>query len=286
MEGLSPELEPADVIRTRARELVLHAREYGWVGPPFDPLTFASLHGIKTAEGPVDLLQDALIRPLSTGELEIQWSPSAVQVRRNFSIFHEIGHTIFPDCSETVRFRRDRPRFDPDGELESLCDLAASEMLMPEPEFPRDLDAAGGFGAASIELLARTYAASREAAARRAVALTPHSVAVFLTMRHKPADRVSSSQGAFDFYQAPPAKLRVDYFVANESVPGFVLPPHKSVPDESCVYDAVVAGLTKGAQREVWTGSAGREFECGVDALALSPDTEGRARVLALLQLQ
>lgn len=57
--------------------------------------------------------------------------------------------------------------------------------------------------------------ASREAVVRRAVALQQkRCLAVFLSERHKPADGVKADQRAFDFYEAPPKKLRMDYAVA------------------------------------------------------------------------
>ena len=278
--------DPVGVIRGAVRDLVDGARQYGWEGPPFDPIVLAELQGIRVTAGPEDMQHDALIRPLPSGDLEIVWSPTAPVVRRNFSLFHEIGHTLFSDCFELVRHRRDRERFDPDRELEGLCDLAAAEMLMPDPEFPRDLAEHGGFAAAAIEALGRRYAASREAVVRRAVALQRgRCLAVFLSERHKPADGVKGDQGAFDFYEAPPKKLRMDYAVNSVAASSVMIPRHKSVPEDSCAYAALREGRAVTGAKELWTVGGGSELYVSVVALPLSVTADGDARVLALLTI-
>lgn len=278
--------DPSSVIRGAVRDLADGARQYGWAGPPFDPFVLAELQGIRVSAGPPGMPNDALIRPLSSGDLEIVWSPAAPLARRNFSVFHEIGHTLFPDCFELVRHRRDRDRFDPDRELEGLCDMAASELLMPDPEFPGDLAKRGGLAAAAVEALAARYAASREAVARRAVALQrAPCLAVFLSERHKPADGVKVEQGAFDFYEAPAKKLRIDYTVSSGAARSVIAPRHKSVPDNSCTYTALREGRAASGGVETWTVGGGRELSGRVDALPLSTTPEGDARVLALVAL-
>lgn len=285
MDGENPARAPEDVVRERARELVRQARAYGWGGPPFDPQVLAECHGIKTSVAPSGLQQDALVRPLPSGLLEIVYSPEAPLTRRNFSVCHEIAHTIFPDCFEVVRYRRDRRSFDPDRELELLCDIAAGELLMPAEEFAAELSLQG-FSAASILALAGSYKASPEAAVRRAVYLAEDAwVAVFLSERHKPSEKASVGQSAFDFLDAPPEKLRADYCVASGGSNPFLVPRHKSAPDTSCAYQVLRGGGVATAAEERWTGAGGTEVAAYVEALSLPSAVGAPARVVALLRL-
>jgi hypothetical protein len=53
-----------------------------------------------------------------------------------FSLAHEIAHTLFPDCGKIVRNRAARHEFSGDEwQLEMLCNIAASELLMPDSTF-------------------------------------------------------------------------------------------------------------------------------------------------------
>lgn len=89
--------------------------------------------------------------------------------RQNFSICHEIGHTFFPTYREHPVARHDPStgHYTPEeAEEEYLCDLAASELLMPSREFDREL-AHQRTRVWSIPTLAREFGASLEATAIR-----------------------------------------------------------------------------------------------------------------------
>lgn len=50
------------------------------------------------------------------------------------TIFHECGHTLFPEYGEYSTVQHHAPekaQSDPDREFENLCDVAAAEMLFP-----------------------------------------------------------------------------------------------------------------------------------------------------------
>jgi len=150
--------DPIEIIRNKARELVVNAYNEGWAGPPFDPIRLAQTMGYIVL--PNEELIDARTIPNKENSYTIEYNPYQKEARINFSIAHEIGHTFFPDCNETIRNREDEKDSDT-WELEFLCDIAASEILLPYAEFtneansiPLDLD--------SLIKIANKYKASIE----------------------------------------------------------------------------------------------------------------------------
>lgn len=176
---LAGKADPISVIVARARELVLEAQERGWTGPPFDPFTLAEKLGIKlrAREG----VEDARL-VMSEGQMYIEFNPSRPHRRMRFSVAHEIGHWLFPDAPEQVRYRSHfEGRRQDDWQLETLCNVAAAEILVPIGGFPElediDLD---------LNLVLdeqRRYDVSIEALLLRVVKLTAHPVLVFCARR-------------------------------------------------------------------------------------------------------
>jgi IrrE N-terminal-like domain len=129
VRGFSPAEDPVLMMVQRARAIVLDAIERGWSGPPFDPFDLAALLDVKVV--PKEDVADARIVPRD-GRLEIEFNPNRPRQRVRFSIAHELGHTLFPDCSKVARHRGENHSAGPDAwQLELLCNLAASEFLMP-----------------------------------------------------------------------------------------------------------------------------------------------------------
>jgi len=90
--------DPVDEIKTRARNLGLTAFELGWEGPPYSPIELAKFLNIDVI--PNDSVTDARIIPLSKRHLQIQYNPFQKPTRINFSVAHEIAHTLFSDCED------------------------------------------------------------------------------------------------------------------------------------------------------------------------------------------
>jgi Zn-dependent peptidase ImmA (M78 family) len=159
-------------------DALLRQVDAGWSPPPFDPLLVAQALGIRCLAVDRDDLEDAMIYA-PQGQPTILFQQKRAGVRRRFSLFHEIAHTLFPDFEPAYRQRR-RPLFDPDGQLEYLCDKAAAEFLMPMDLFWVDL-LEKGFGATRLPALCRRYGASVEAVALRMVQadMQPCAVALF-----------------------------------------------------------------------------------------------------------
>lgn len=121
--------DPSVVIAERARELVLDAIDHGWKGPPFDPFDLADLMGVRVE--PKEEVADARVVSRD-GNLLIEFNPNKPRQRVRFSIAHELGHTLFEDCAQVARNRGENHAPGSDAwQLELLCNLAASEFLMP-----------------------------------------------------------------------------------------------------------------------------------------------------------
>lgn len=272
-------------MRERARDLVNRAKSLGWSGPPFDPRIIASLRDIDLRTDQLSPHQDAYIIPKGDNRLEIVVDPTRPTTRQNFSISHEISHTLFPDGYEMIRYRqRDRDQFDPDHELEYLCDVGAAEILLPAEDFGGDLDLFG-YTLEAVSALRERYQASREAVIRRMVQLNPGlTAAVFLEYRLKPSEKAALRQLSLrGMGGAPQPKLRIAYAVPSERFSIF-LPPHKSIPDDSCVYRALASSEVETAE-ESW-GVSGLSC-CRVEAMSMPPgdDLEASLRAVALLVL-
>ena len=122
-------LDPIAVVVARAQAVVMDALQAGWKGPPFDPFELASLLEIKSTA--TEGIAEARVVPRGA-RFEIEFNPNRPRRRVRFSVAHEIAHTLFPDCAQVARNRRDNHGESGDSwQLELLCNLAASEFLMP-----------------------------------------------------------------------------------------------------------------------------------------------------------
>ena len=123
---------PVDIIRVKAQRLVAEAKAINWVGPPYDPVKLASLRGIRVKRSSELFTAEAQLTPLDNRQLLLEFNPDRALARQNYSVSHEIAHTLFDDCYEMVHQRNSsRATFDPEQEVEDLCQIAAAEILMP-----------------------------------------------------------------------------------------------------------------------------------------------------------
>ena len=238
--------DPVEKMEEEARQVVLEAVDQGWGGPPFDPIELANIRGIPVR--PNAALADA--RVLWTGDgYEIEYNPHRPRGRVNFSIAHEIAHTFFADCAEEVR-NRSREGWEPNWELEVLCNVGAAELTMPVGSFPSQ-DAV-----VTIEELMRIrkkFEVSAEAVLIRLVKLASSSVACFSATRFPKPDNT--------------AEYRIDYRIASS---------HWTRRATGCgrlrvrsgVLDECVAIGTTSKGTEMWESSGP---EVHVEAVALPP---------------
>lgn len=191
--------DPIEVIQNKARGLVLDAIEEGWEGPPFDPFELAKYLGISAMSR--DSALDARIVSAGGRCLRIEFNPNKPRARLRFSIAHEIGHSLFPDCAEKARARGDINRND-EWQTELLCNLAAAEILMP-------IGGAPALEHESVKIdnilrLQREYDVSVEAISLRMVKLTSEPINVFSAARTSPV-------------LSPEPTYRIDYSVPSRT---------------------------------------------------------------------
>src|SRR5690242_12806880 len=194
--ALAGSRDPVEVITEKARGVVLAEIERGWEGPPYDPFELATRLRIPLV--PRGELRDAQAVPAGAKRVRIEFNPSRPRGRLRFSIAHELAHTLFPDVATTVRKRGGTGLAD-DWQLELLCNVAASEILMPIGSFPELGDAP--LEIEQLMLLRKKFQVSTEALLRRVVRLTAQPTTFFA------ASRIDGN--------APDSRFRVEYWVGS-----------------------------------------------------------------------
>jgi hypothetical protein len=233
------------------------------LAPPIDVRVLASLRGIAEIEI-ADQPWAGLLRS-EAGRLVVRLRGEDGHLRQRFTVLHEAVHTYLPGFAEAPQHR-----CDPNGKRdrkEELCDLGASELLLPRRHFEPDL-ANLGFDMDAVAELADRYQASLEATAIRAVDLTAGS-ALFLVLRvgHKPADA-----------RNPDAEPRLRHVYGHGRGPWPFVPRYKSVSVESPFGRALDGELIEGR-------FSLNELVAGPDVpVRLSARAFGAERVLALIQ--
>jgi hypothetical protein len=225
MTMTTPPSELEEAIRRRpgvAPDLLIEdlAEELGILGevkPPVDLRLLASLQSIVSVEETPSRHSGCLIN--HGGRLRIEVCATDSPRRQNFTIGHEICHTLLPGFTLTKNFRCNpggRERRQGSGlDVEWLADVGASELLLPR-RFVRQHFDASPFGWDSIDAIANAYQASREATARRYVRLAS-APAVFVNLTF------ATSRND------PSPKLRVKSASWSPKTSAFI-PPNKSIP--------------------------------------------------------
>jgi O-acetyl-ADP-ribose deacetylase (regulator of RNase III) len=173
--------DPVSAILARARHLVLSSIERGWTGPPYNPLKLAELNEIRLL--PTESVLDARTRWNDHDRhFIIEFNPQRPPARINYSIAHEIGHTLFKDCAAAIRNRATHEQMEEDEwQLETLCNMAASEILMPIGTLRGEL--AHPLSLGLVLELRKKYLASCEAVVNRFIRLTPKPCVAFFARR-------------------------------------------------------------------------------------------------------
>ncbi len=166
--------EARGLIVERARQLVnCLIEQRGHDRPPFLPEDFARLQGIKKIVK-ADLGEVSAVLLRFEDGCVIKLNEKHHLVRQAFSCAHEIGHILFSELKleryvQSIEYRT----FNPQGQAqarerarERLCDVAATELLMPESVFQKYLSSFG-LSIYSIERLANIFRVSSQAAAIR-----------------------------------------------------------------------------------------------------------------------
>jgi O-acetyl-ADP-ribose deacetylase (regulator of RNase III) len=231
--------DPLTAIEEAARALVLKARENGWEGPPFNPLYIAEMLEVKIEAN--SSVADARLVATESGP-KIEFNPQQPRERVRFSIAHEIAHLLFPDWSNRVRNRGGERTID-DWQLEMLCNLAASEFVLP----------IGSMSAASsipsIEDLMRQ---------RRQFDVSAEAFLIRLAkISNEPIGLIVSSPTVSDTGRR---HYKIDYFINSPTAPKIVL-SGMMVPDASIVHRCTAIGQTDRSV-ESWVIGTPTQIEC------------------------
>lgn len=227
--------DPMDAIKTRARDMVLQAFEMGWSGPPYSAIQLAKFLNIDVI--PNDELIDARIVP-NAGELQIQYNPFQRPTRVNFSVAHEIAHTLFTDCGNEIRNREARPV--ENRELEQLCNAAAAEIQLPYAVFSNDANSEAPSMNRLIEL-ATKYNASLESVFLRYTEVVDWPCAILI--------------GIFQTEN----KITIDYYKSSRSFP-LELTAGIEIPENSTAYNCTSPGWTDSDEHANWDFFNGQTF--------------------------
>lgn len=231
--------DPIEVMTRKVREIVLKARDAGWDGPPFNPVELARQMDIRVEASAA--VPDARTVVDERGA-RIEYNPQQRRARARFSIAHEIVHTFFPDVGDAVRNRGGDPSSRDDWQLELLCNLGASEIVMPVGSLPK-LDEVP-----SLEKLIEDrlqFDVSTEAYLIRIVSVTDAPITMFIASPHQ-LDQSS--------------EYRIDYAIASSSAPQWKL-GERSIPEDSVVRQCTAIGSTAhGVER--WPDGEPAKIEC------------------------
>jgi hypothetical protein len=251
--GETEEDDPFAAVRHKARSAASHFYETFREPPPFNMRALASLRGLHWSDDDPRYSADSEIAPEADGRVVLRINKSRPVSRQRFSIGHEVGHTLFPEYQLSVRCRKaiERSWADADDLLETLCDVAASELMFPAPWF-HDRVGSVALSAESIALLAADYQASRDATVRRLVELYPKALAaVFFSWKLKPKEKkaIKQNRNAIPLFadmpfELPEPMLRVDYAILNgafESECGAHIPKDKSIPSDGPIHAASIS---------------------------------------------
>src|ERR1700689_1230129 len=227
--ALAAGANPVDAITAKARQTVFRAIEAGWSGPPYDPFALAEF--LKISAEPRQDVIDARTISVGAGRFRIEFNPNRSAARINFSVAHEIAHTLFPDCGETTRNRYTHAELTAnDWELEVLCNIGAAEILMPVGSF-RTPESAPISIEAVLELQ-RQFLVSTESILLRIARLANQQCFVFAAHRDE--------KGSSHLY-------RIDYTSASRSWP-ITLETGFHLPKGSVLAECTAIGFT--AKRE------------------------------------
>lgn len=283
------EADPRLAIRRKVADVIDRLRWLGEPQPPFDMMVIASLLGIRLSDDPPAHSDDAEIATCEDGTLELRLNRERPEVRRRFSIGHEIGHTFFPGYEQSVQTRKPKKRdwSDPEDIVEYLCDCAASELLFPLPWFADDA-ARRPKTAADLIALADDYQSSRESLLRRYVEIHEEPVAVlFLEWKLKPKQSgvwVGVVAGEMLLEIDPRLevearkRLRVDYAILSESFRERCtrhIPPDKSIDDRSIAYEVACSRIHQDAVEWLDFGSVRGNFRVNAISIPTPPKYRG-----------
>jgi Zn-dependent peptidase ImmA (M78 family) len=216
-------------------------------GPPTDLHLCASLQGIVDVV-PAKMRESGRIIPSRRG-LIVQLNEEDSPRRRNFTLAHEIAHTLFPSYSSRPVARSDSMTgaFDQSKEEEYLCDVGASALIFPE-RWLQDHSSHLPASLESVLLLAETFDASLEATALAWAQTQAQECAVIIWQEKlKPSEVRPANQPGLPGFptSTPQPKYRISRAFGSPKF-DLYLPKDKSAPADSVIEEAARSGYANG----------------------------------------
>ena len=262
------------IIRRLAREKVAYAKSRGWAGPPYCPKELVSLFGIKCKEVDHEIDGEGRILLCRTKKLQIEYRKDRLPERQRFTIFHEFAHTLFPDYCEFIPQHQSSQKNPPSPlkKFEHLCDVGASEMLMPLDDFTADFQKQKRLNVESVHMLRERYRASIDATIYRLLDLVTSVgfAAVFLT------DQRGTNQG----YGSLWVKHTSRNGLFKSYIPAGVTPPANSVATQCYRNDLETTAAVK---ETWWIKGAPRSWLVQAAKLPTVKEDPNYPKVVALL---
>lgn len=228
------ERDPISAIEEAARSVVLRARESGWKGPPFNPVDLAPLFRAKLR--PNSSLLDARVI-VENNETIIEYNPHQARERVRFSIAHELAHLLFPDYHVETRNRSHAER-GYGWQLEMLCNIAASEFVLPIGSLPAAL---GSMSLEELMVERRAFDVSAEAFLIRVAKVSDKPITMFVASSL--TDEKQSRRYTVEYSLSSPTSEQLNL-------------RGKRIPSDSMVQHCTAIGFT---QYEVSSWATGKE---------------------------
>jgi len=226
------ETDPVAAIEALAAALI---DEVGLANPPFYPQILASFRSVREVR--LAAMRSAARLVPDGDALLIEVNRDHSPGKRNFSVDHEVAHTLFPTYNGQLVDDTVTGSFPVGMEEELLCDIGAAALLL-DPRWLRPLAHDAGPSLQTLSLLAGLFNASLEATARKLAGLDVWPCA-FVTWEpgQRKAERVPDAQIPMIGFEHPEArrgKLRVKRAYVARSF-GHFIPENKSADDTSIV---------------------------------------------------
>jgi Zn-dependent peptidase ImmA (M78 family) len=243
-------VDPRSAVLNQARNLVAKLTRFNDV--PADALMrlkiLASMMGITVEPMNIEQQQkekrDAILFTARSSRV-ILYNPNRPISRVAFSVAHEISHAFFPNSLVGARFRTICEATSKEAnELERLCDIGASELLMPIRDFQKE--AAGDYCLSSVEKLSAIFGSSYEATVFRLATAHPGIAAAGLLryrLRLNEERALKANQGFLFEKEFPPVDRtphpkyrRQSIYFSEACGDHLTVRWNKSFDESSCVY--------------------------------------------------
>lgn len=234
-QALIQKTHESDPVRAITKLAAALIDETGLDQPPFDPCIMASFQGVQQVRY-IPMRSAARIVP-GEGGLIIEVNETHSRGKQNFSIDHEIAHTLMPTYTGWLIDDAVTGHFGDASEEELLCDIGASALLL-DPRWLRPYAQEAGPSMATVLWLAQMFGASLQATVLKLAELDlwPCSY-VLWEPGYRKGERVEQGQPllpGMNAFGQPQPKFRVTYVYSAPSF-GYFVPHNKSIEDSSLV---------------------------------------------------